>query len=108
MLFALTFSRAETVLGLLRDGAVHHETLAAAAVHSSSSTGDHGHEDDDPHGPEHQHGTPSDHCTHQHGTVIPSPQDDLIAYVDDLPELVLSPSSWTDFISDPFAPPPQA
>lgn len=68
-------SLVEPVYGSMRDGDVHHEPLKAAAVHSTAA-GDHGHEDagsagtaTHEHGPEHEHGTGSDHCTHQHGTL---------------------------------------
>lgn len=64
----------EAVTGLLRDGAVHHEDPAAAAVHADAAAGEHGHEDAS--GPsgnqseDHEHGTSSDHCTHQHGIAL--------------------------------------
>jgi hypothetical protein len=70
MLLMVAFSQAETVLGQLRDGAVHHESSTSAAVHSLSGQGEHGHEDSAQHGPEHQHGTAADHCTHQHGAQV--------------------------------------
>lgn len=64
---------AESVLGALREGKVHHETGAVAALHGAQSPGDHGHEDGGTHhhGAGHEHGTSSDHCTHQHGTDAP-------------------------------------
>jgi hypothetical protein len=68
-------SAAEAAVGVVRDGAVHHESAAAAAVHQESHHGDHGHEDpgtDAEHGSEHQHGTSGDHCTHAHGTSLPA------------------------------------
>lgn len=81
MLLALTASALESVLGVLRDGEVHHESRAAAAVHDFHASGDHGHEDrsasghpdgSHPHGPGHHHGTAADHCTHHHGTPLPA------------------------------------
>lgn len=72
MLLSVTFSNVETVNGALRDGEVHHEGAIEAASHAQVATGDHGHEDHEPHGSDHQHGTSSDHCTHQHGPTIPS------------------------------------
>lgn len=87
-------SIAEPALGVLRDGAVHHETTASAAVHAGQSAGDHGHEESPPfdhqHGRHHQHGTGADHCTHQHGlalltdaplplNVVPSAENALVA-----------------------------
>lgn len=75
LLVAFTASSLETVAGLVRDGEVHHETTASAAVHGTSSSGEHGHEAVDDggtheHGPEHEHGTGSDHCTHTHGNAL--------------------------------------
>ena len=58
-------SAVEPVVGVVRDGAVHHESAATAATHrDAGSQGGHGHEDSVP---THQHGTPADHCTHAHG-----------------------------------------
>lgn len=68
-------SSAEAVLGVVRDGTVHHESAAAAAVHQGASHGEHGHEDPGAgaeHGSEHQHGTSGDHCTHAHGVSLPA------------------------------------
>ena len=74
--FALTVSFVEPVLGELRDGEIHHESDAAAALHAAQADGEHGHEDAGtpahPHGGEHQHGTGTDHCTHQHGVAAPT------------------------------------
>jgi len=65
MLTLTPAAAAESVFGVLRDGAVHHESAAAAAAHlGGSQQGGHGHEDSVP---DHQHGTPADHCTHFHG-----------------------------------------
>lgn len=77
MLFALSVSFSEPLLGVLRDGVVHHESASAAAVHSVMDRGEHGHEDDGSlpghsHGEGHQHGTGADHCTHQHGQAAPA------------------------------------
>lgn len=68
----------EVGVGLARDGAVHHESSAVAASHATRGPdrqGEHGHEtgDESPdteHGPNHQHGTSSDHCTHAHGSAL--------------------------------------
>ncbi len=65
----------ESVVGVLRDGAVHHESGADAIAHTRQHTGDHGHEDlattgSHHHGKGHEHGTASDHCTHQHGAAL--------------------------------------
>ena len=59
---------AESVLGVVRDGAVHHESAAAAAAHRDAGPqSGHGHDDSVP---SHQHGTPADHCTHVHGLAV--------------------------------------
>lgn len=108
MLLTVTFSDAETVMGLLRDGSIHHESTASAATHASFSGGEHGHEDGLPHGTEHQHGTPADHCTHQHGPLFtPRPLGlAILSYT--LPESFLEPSLWLDRFSEPSFRPPQA
>ncbi|MEW5926043.1 MAG: hypothetical protein AB1941_01015 [Gemmatimonadota bacterium] len=76
LLLLLTAGSAlESVLGELRDGEVHHESGALAALHGVDARGDHGHEDgslpgNHRHSRGHEHGTNSDHCTHQHGTAM--------------------------------------
>ena len=81
-------------MGLLRDGSVHHESSAAAAVHHETSRGDHGHEDSGTgakHGSGHQHGTSSDHCTHAHGVGLPAACDfDILGGV----RVVELPTVW--------------
>lgn len=65
----------EVVVGELRDGEVHHESVVAAAEHHANADGEHGHEepgDDAEHGPDHQHGTAGDHCTHTHSVSLPT------------------------------------
>jgi len=69
MLLATGFAALEPVIGLLRDGEVHHETVAEAALHAAGHTGDHGHGQssetpDRPRVPGQQHSTSPDHCTH--------------------------------------------
>lgn len=70
-------SNVEPVLGLVRDGGVHHESPVAAVAHQAAG-GDHGHEDvsgpttDPQHDLPHQHGTAADHCTHAHGAGLPT------------------------------------
>jgi len=77
LMLVLTFgSGVESVVGLLRDGEVHHESGASAVAHAAqSSGGDHGHEDAAPsgahrHGRGHEHGTTNDHCTHTHSVAL--------------------------------------
>ena len=74
LLVAFSLASVEAAAGETRDGEVHHETVGEATVHHDAMVlqGDHGHEDSVPpadhdHGPEHQHGTSADHCTHFHG-----------------------------------------
>lgn len=81
LLFTLFWANAESQFGVLRDGAVHHESVASAAVHHEALHlgGDHGHErissptdSNDTSG--HSHGSSTDHCTHHHDTgVLTSP-----------------------------------
>lgn len=72
LVFSLTGSAAESVLGELRDGTVHHESVAKAAIHHAESVrAEHGHEDGrlapgGHHSSRHEHGTATDHCTHLH------------------------------------------
>lgn len=75
LLFVTTVSSTEAVLGVVRDGEVHHENNAVAAAHAQQSSGDHGHEDaaetgDHRHDEGHEHGTAGDHCTHTHSLAL--------------------------------------
>lgn len=75
ILFGTFGSNAESVVGVLRDGEVHHESPVAAAQHAANGVGEHGHEDAAPsgshqHGKEHEHGTSGDHCTHTHSVPL--------------------------------------
>ena len=75
VLFSVALSSAESVLGELRDGEVHHESNIEALMHAASNGGGHhGHEGGGKHSHshdgEHQHGTGADHCTHQHGAPL--------------------------------------
>ncbi|MEX2295623.1 MAG: hypothetical protein WD804_04810 [Gemmatimonadota bacterium] len=80
VLAALLGSKAEAVVGELRDGDVHHETTAKALAHQQDPHGAHAHDAvnaGDEGGPvsdgsadggqDHEHGSSSDHCTHVHG-----------------------------------------
>lgn len=69
MLLLIANSFLEAVVGVVRDGAVHHESAALAAAHAQHFAGDHSHEDSVPTGERyregsHEHGTASDYCTH--------------------------------------------
>lgn len=77
MLVIATTGSVETTVGEVRDGEVHHESVATASRHAHGARGDHGHEDRNgsvEHGPDHQHGTAADHCTHAHGPALTTPQ----------------------------------
>ncbi len=73
-LLAFMITSTEAVLGMVRDGAVHHETVGEAMAHTGpAESGQHGHaECDEPTSgtddENHEHGTTSDHCTHVHTT----------------------------------------
>lgn len=108
MLLSITFSSAETVIGVLRDGAIHHESSAEAGNHALRSLGEHGHEDSSSHGPDHKHGTPADHCTHQHGTLLTETRVALIVGLPTVSDPFLEPSNWLDRFTDPSFRPPQA
>ena len=83
LLMGYGIASAEVIFGEVRDGAVHHESAAEAlnhAVHDAMDTGEHGHEDagEHPeHGPDHQHGTSADHCTHAHSVGLPGHPTDF-------------------------------
>lgn len=75
LLILTSVSSMEAVVGVMRDGEVHHENPVVAAAHAQVAGGDHGHEDAAPsgehrHGEGHDHGTAGDHCTHGHGPAI--------------------------------------
>lgn len=108
MLFAVTLSSAEVVLGELRDGEVHHESMAEAAAHDHGRDGEGEHEHGSPHGPEHQHGTSGDHCTHQHGEQLHGVQ--ILLAVGPLDAFVsfLEQSSLLDRVIEPYLRPPRA
>ena len=70
----------EPVVGVVRDGGVHHETAVEAAAHSSLASAGHAHEQSEASespardGTEsnHEHGSTADHCTHSHGIAHPA------------------------------------
>ena len=98
VLGVVTVSPLEPVVGALRDGQVHHETVAAAAAHAEAAQGDHGHEGLDApgqheHGRQHRHGTASDHCTHVHGVGLAASFEFTI-------EVRLSPQTFVESIGD--------
>lgn len=107
MLLTLIFCRAEGVWGMVHDGAVHHESSSEALVHSANSPDAHMHEDDAPPGPDHQHGSSGDHCTHQHGTLIPATGFPLTLVADRCDFYFPDFPGPLDHEIVPFAPPPQ-
>ncbi|MQA91855.1 MAG: hypothetical protein GEU90_16805 [Gemmatimonas sp.] len=108
MLLTIAFSQMETVMGVLRDGKVHHDSAATAALHALNGQGEHGHEDGAPHGPKHEHGTPADHCTHQHGAQVNQRAPELAILEHVFSTAFLEPLLWRDRFTEPFSPPPQA
>jgi hypothetical protein len=108
MLFSITYSSAESVIGVLRDGEVHHESMAAATLHASHDHDSHGHEDGSSPDSEHEHGTQADHCSHHHGTVLV--KEPLVLELSSpagfAPFLALF--SWTDRFAEPSVDPPKA
>lgn len=108
MLFSVTYSSAESVIGVLRDGEVHHESMAAAAQHASHDHVSHGHENGSSPDSEHQHGTQADHCAHHHGTmVVADPIVIALPSPGTFPP-VFSSFAWTDPFAEPLVDPPQA
>lgn len=105
---AITLSSAEAVIGELRDGEVHHESLAEAAAHDHGLKGEREHEHGSPHGPDHQHGTSSDHCTHQHGEQLNGVEILLAAGPSDAFVSFFEPSLLSDRVTEPFFRPPRA
>jgi hypothetical protein len=80
-------SRAEVVVGEVRDAEVHHEGAAEAWAHTQDAHGKHAHDraddefsagalgdtpQDEHEDGAHEHGGSSDHCTHIHGTAAVS------------------------------------
>jgi len=82
MLLAFATSALEAVAGPVRDGAMHHETILAAASHQAVVGSSHNHQgtlsetsaqtpnpDAPSDGPDHEH-PGGDHCTHVHGAAL--------------------------------------
>ena len=113
LLLSFLASSFEAVAGLVRDGSVHHETVTAAFAHASGGAGEHGHETEaeapeQDHGPDHQHGTGADHCTHAHGAALTTPT--AVALVDDevWTPPVASQATPSDYRVPPLFHPPRA
>lgn len=112
LLILTSASSMEAVVGVMRDGEVHHENAALAASHAQESAGDHGHEDaatstEHDHDEGHDHGTASDHCTHTHDAALltssPPPLDIMTVEVH-----VTESALPRAIVSDGFAHPPRA
>jgi len=112
LLAAYGATAVEAVVGQLRDGEVHHETVAAAAEHQADTgRGEHGHEDpatDGEHGPEHQHGTSGDHCTHTHSVSLPAAQVAFSIVTNAETELAPLPAFRDGAFATPLFHPPKA
>lgn len=79
MLGATLISALEPVVGMVRDGDIHHESALMAAAHSRSGVVQHSRKvvrdqssDDQERG--HGYGTAADHCTHAHGAFVATAQ----------------------------------
>lgn len=77
LLAAIMGFTVEPVMGVVRDGEVHHETAVEAATHSGLLHADHAHEQGDSPATgdtqgDHEHGSNADHCTHSHGVAHPA------------------------------------
>jgi hypothetical protein len=112
LLVSFAAASLEAVAGVVRDGAVHHESTARAAAHADLAAGEHGHEDAaSPHRPSdsegHEHGTSSDHCTHTHrvAALASAPRPTATSVLDVISTEIALPRA---FASDAFVPPPQA
>lgn len=111
MLLTLTYSSAESVVGVLRDGDVHHESMARAATHAMTSASEHVHassEEGAPDDSQHEHGTGADHCTHQHGAPLIAPTISFVAFAVLQHTPPSEPVTLIDRVTDPLKPPPQA
>lgn len=112
LLILTSASSMEAVVGVMRDGEVHHENAAVAAAHAQELSGDHGHEDgarsgEHRHGEDHEHGTSTDHCTHVHSVALltSSPPPPAV----EIAEISFTESAFPrETVSDRFAQPPRA
>lgn len=112
LLILTTASSLEAVVGVMRDGEVHHEDSAVAATHAQAVSGDHGHEDasastDQRHDGDHEHGTSTDHCTHVHSLALLS-SSPLPPPVEVTENSFLESASPRETVSAGFAHPPRA
>lgn len=113
LLMSFTASSLEAVAGVVRDGAVHHETSAAAVSHAVEAAGEHGHESvaegsDQEHGPDHRHGTGADHCTHTHGSGLTALAVGVAWTAVESPVVALPSATPTDRTVPPLLHPPRA
>lgn len=110
VLLTVTYSSAEAVVGVLRDGAVHHESMAEAASHAPLAGAEHSHDgvDGSSQHTDHEHGNSSDHCTHQHGTPLTAPPIVFAAAVGSRFVSVPDSLPWPDRFAEPSHQPPRA
>ena len=112
LLILTSASSMEAVVGVVRDGEVHHENAAVAAAHAEASSGDHGHEDatrsgEHRHGEDHEHGTSTDHCTHVHSVALLTSSPPPLAV--ELTEIFFTERAFPrETVSEGFAQPPRA
>ena len=104
--FAWALMSVESVVGELRDGDVHHESVSEAVRHRAASAGGLGHEHGEAGGGEqgseqddqHQHGSSADHCTHRHGVAL------ITVALSLTPTSVAQVWDWPSHVSRPFLP----
>lgn len=111
LLILTTASSVEAVVGVMRDGQVHHENPVVAAAHAQQYAGDHGHEDgaagENRHGERHDHGTAGDHCTHSHGPAVLTSAAPLVG-TEAVDEIQTESAFPRSIVSDGLAHPPRA
>ena len=107
MIFAWALMSVESVVGEMRDGDVHHESVSKAMQHRVASAGGFAHEHGEEPGLEeqgdeqdrdHQHGSSTDHCTHVHGAAL------IIMAVPVTPTSVDHAWNWPSPSSNHFVP----
>ena len=112
LLLSFYATSVEAVVGVVRDGTVHHETASEAMRHAESGPPEHGHEveTDAPgseHGKDHQHGTGADHCTHAHGTAVLITAPRSSVQTEDVVNLIEVVASIADHHEPPLTHPPR-
>lgn len=119
-ILVLMVSRAEAVIGEVRDSEVHHETAVEAWVHAEDPHGAHAHDDDHPTGESqdgtvqdtgdesrHEHGGSSDHCTHVHSAAVVDSMEWAALACETSLDFFITPSA-SGTVLDAHSPPPRA